>query len=322
MPKLKLVLVTLATLCFLFVNPAAKAQPGRPLLHLVVGYTPGGSPDVLARILAQSMSENQGMTVIVENRPGAGGMVGAQYVKNAAPDGSVLFLGDSSMYAVNPNILPSLAQNPMRDFVPIALAATSPIFLVTSAKQVNTLKDLIALAESKPGMAYGSGGHGTTNQLAMELLKSMAKLDLMHVPYKGAGQLVPAVISGEVVAGFGGMAVTFPLAKSGKLKILGISTGQRSPLAPDVPTIAEAGVPGYEMSISLGFLAPPKTPPEIVQRLNAAIVTASQAPGVREKLAGLGVETATSSPKEFGDRIAREIKHYGNLVKLSDLKTK
>jgi tripartite-type tricarboxylate transporter receptor subunit TctC len=320
MHKFKVVLGMLAALCIGGAVPAQAQQMGN-IIRLVVGYTPGGSPDMLARILAQKMSENLGSQVIVENRPGAGGMVGAEYVKNATPDGSVLFLGDSSMYAVNPNTLPSLAHNPLRDFVPVVLAATSPIFLVTNSPQVNNLKDFIALAKSKPGLPYGSGGNGTTNQLAMELLRSMAGLDLLHVPYKGAAQVVTAVVAGDVAAGFGGMAVTFPFAKAGKLKILGITTGQRSALAPEIPTIAEAGVPNFEMSISLGFLAPPKTPPETAQRLNAAIVKAIQAPGIREKLAAAGVETATSTPKEFGDLIAREIVQYGPLVKQSGLKT-
>jgi tripartite-type tricarboxylate transporter receptor subunit TctC len=317
----KVVLGVLAALWFCISVPA-QAQSSGNMLRIVVGYTPGGSPDVLARLLAQKMSESLGYQVIVENRPGAGGMVGAGYVKNSTPDGSTLFLADSSMYAVNPNLLENLSMNPLKDFVPVALAATSPIFLTTNHPQVNNLKDFIALAKAKPGLPYGSGGNGTTNQLAMELLKSLAKIDLLHIPYKGAAQVAPAVIAGDVVAGFGGMAVTFPLAKAGKLKILGVTTAKRTALAPDVPTIAEAGVPGFQMSISLGFLAPPKTPPEVVQKLNAAIVKATHDPGTVEKLFGLGVEAASSSPKEFGSLIDKEIQEYSKLVTLSGLKTK
>lgn len=323
MRKLKVVLGVLAALWLCIgIGIPAQAQPSGNLLRLVVGYTPGGSPDVLARILAQRMSENLGYQVIVENRPGAGGMVGAEYVKNSNPDGSTLFLGDSSMYAISPNLLDNLSLNPLKDFIPVGLAATSPIFLTTNHPQVNTLKDFIALAKAKPGLPYGSGGNGTTNQLAMEMLKSMAGIDLLHIPYKGASQLAPAVVAGDVVAGFGGMAVTFPLAKAGRLKILGVTTGKRTALAPEVPTIAEAGVPGYQMSISLGFLAPPKTPPEIIRKLNAAIVKAIQAPGTAEKLFALGVETVSSSPKEFGDLIEKEIQEYGKLVRLSGLRAK
>ena len=310
----------IASLSFLAAGMAAAAEPPARAVRLVVGYTPGGSPDILARVLAAKMTENLGRQVIVENRAGAGGMVAVGSVVSSPTDGSVLFLGDSSMYAVNPNMLVAGAHNPMKDFVPVALAATSPIFLVTNAPQVNNLKDFIALAKSKHGLPYGSGGTGTTNQLAMELLKSMAGIDLSHVPYKGAAQLVPAVVVGEIVAGFGGMAITFAFANAGKVKVLGITTGKRSALAPDVPTIAESGLPGYEMSISLGFLAPPNTPNQTVRYINAAIIDAIQAPGIREKLAATGVEAATSSPAQFAELIEREVVQYGRLVKFARLK--
>ncbi len=311
---------TFLAVLFTCINLNALAQSSDRFLRIVVTAPPGGSPDVLARVLAQRMSESLGHQVIVDNRTGAGGAVAAAYMKNAVPDGYTLLMADSGVYAIAPNVQKNLPFDPLKDFAPVALVASSPIFLITSHPQVQTLKDFIALAKAKPGLPYGSGGAGTAHHLAMELLKATAGLDLLHIPYKGAAQLVPAVIAGDIVAGFGGMALTFPLAKAGRVKILGIATGQRSALAPEIPTIAELGVPGYDISINLGLLAPAKTPPEIIRKMNAEIVKAVNAPGTREKLFALGVEPATSSPEQFGELIAREIREYGKLVKLTGAK--
>ncbi len=313
-------LFTFLVVLFTCINLNALAQSSDRILRIVVTAAPGGSPDMLARVLAQRMSENLGHQVIVENRTGAGGAVAAAYVKNAVPDGYTLLMADSGVYAIAPNIQKNLPFDLLKDFAAVAQVASSPIFLVTSHPQVQTLKDFIALAKAKPGLAYGSGGTGTAHHLSMELLKSMAGIDLLHVPYKGAALLLPGVIAGDIVAGFGGMALTFPLAKAGRVKILAVATGRRSALAPEIPTIAELGVPGYDISINLGLLTPAKTPPEIIRKMNAEIVKAVNAPGTREKLFSLGIEPTSSSSEQFRELIARELREYGELVKLAGIK--
>ncbi|HEY4072948.1 MAG TPA: tripartite tricarboxylate transporter substrate binding protein [Herbaspirillum sp.] len=298
--------------------PAQAQLSGKPL-RLIVAYPPGGSPDSLARILAQQMSEDMGHPVVVENRPGANGAVANAVVKNAEPDGYTLVMMSSAAYSIGPNLQKNMP-NPVKDFAPVALAATSPIFLVTNPAQAKTFNEFIALAKAKPGLPYGSSGIGTGHHIAMELLKAKAGIDLTHVPYKGVAQTVPAVLSGEIAATFTGLNVVLPFVKNGRLKILAVATSKRSAMAPDVPTIAELGIPGYDVSISLGLLAPLKTPPEIVKKMNAEIIKAINAPGVREKLFRLGVEPASSTPEQFGELIAKEIQDYSKLIALTGAK--
>jgi tripartite-type tricarboxylate transporter receptor subunit TctC len=318
MHKTKFILGLMAALSLSAAIPA-QAQSGGKTLRLVVSFPPGGSPDSLARVLAQKMQENLGHPVVVENRPGAGGAVANAYVRSAEPDGYTLIMMSSAAYSIGPHLQKNM-QNAMKDFTPVALAATSPVFLVTNPAQAQTFNDFIALAKAKPGLAYGSSGIGTGHHLAMELLKAKAGLDLMHVPYKGVAQTVPAVISGDLAATFAGLNVALPFAKNGRIRILAVATGKRSAMAPEVPTLAELGVPGYDVSISLGLLAPLKTPPEVVQKMNAEIVKAVHAPGVREKLFALGVEPASSTPEQFGELIAKEFQDYGKLIALTGTK--
>jgi tripartite-type tricarboxylate transporter receptor subunit TctC len=315
MRRLKFVLGVMAALSLCAGTPA-QAQSSGKTLRLVVSFPPGGSPDSLARVLAQKMSENLGHPVVVENRPGAGGAVANAFVKNAEPDGYTLIMMSSAAYSIGPNLQKNVA-NPMKDFTPVALAATSPVFLVTNPAQAQTFNDFIALAKAKPGLAYGSSGIGTGHHLAMELLKAKTGVDMMHVPYKGVAQTVPAVIAGDLAATFAGLNVAMPFAKNGRLKILAVATGTRSAMAPEVPTIAELGVPGYDISISLGLLAPVRTPPDVVRKMNAEIVKAVHAPGVREKLFALGVEPASSTPEQFGELIAKELQDYGKLIAIT-----
>ena len=318
MHRLKVILGVLAALS-LCIGVPVQAQPSGKILRLVVSFPAGGQPDSLARVLAQKMSENLGHQVIVENRPGASGAVAAAYVSNSEPDGYTLIMLSSAAYSISPNVQQALP-NPFKEFIPVALAATAPLVLVTTPAHAQTLKDFIALAKAKPGLPYGSSGIGTGHHLAMELLKSRAGIELQHIPYKGGVQTVPAVIAGDVVATFTGLNVALPYAKAGRVKILAVATGRRSAMAPEIPTIAELGVPGYDISISLGLLAPAKTPPEIIRKMNAEIVKAVNAPGTREKLFALGNEPASSSPEQFGELIAREFQEYGKLVKLTGAK--
>ncbi len=318
MHRLRAVLGVLVIL-YLCAGTPVQAQPSAKILRLVVSFPAGGSPDSLARVLAQKMAENLGHNVIVENRPGAGGASAAAYVKNSEPDGTTLIMMSSAAYSITPHIQQNLP-DPLKDFTPVALAATSPLFLVATPAHAQTLEDFIARAKSKSGLPYGSSGIGTGHHLAMELLKSKAGIDLQHIPYKGVAQTVPAVVAGDIVATFAGLNVALPFDKAGRVKILAVASGRRSAMMPEIPTIAELGVPGYDISISLGFLAPAKTPPEIVRKMNAEIVKAVNAAGTREKLFALGVEPASSSPEQFGELIARELQEYGKLVKLTGIK--
>ena len=300
---------------FIAGSVAAQTFPNRPV-RIVVPYPPGGSPDVLARTLGQKASENLGQQIIVDNRPGAAGVIAAEIVMRAPPDGYTLLIADSGVYSINPNVNPKLPFDPLADFTPVILAATSPIVLVVNASSpVQSVRDLIALAKSKPGMPYGSSGTGTAHHLAMELIKSLSGIDLTHVPYKGAGQLVPAILAGDVAVGFAGLNLSLPQAKAGKLRILAVASGARSALLPDLPTVAEAGVPGFEINISLGLLAPAGTPRDIVARLNAEFGKALSSPDTRQRLFGLGVDPAGSTPEQFSEAIRNEIQQYGKIVK-------
>ena len=304
------------TLLVLLLVGAASAQsyPNRPV-RIVVPYPPGGSPDVLARTVAQKVSESVGQQIITDNRPGAGGSVAAETVMRSSPDGYTLLIADSSVYSISPNLNPKLPYDPLRDFAPICLAATSPIFLVANnALPVQNVKDLIALAKAKPGMPYGSSGNGTAHHLAMELIKALAGIDLTHVPYKGAGQVVPAVLAGDVVVAFAGLNLVLPQVKAGKLKLLAVATGRRTPLLPELPTVAELGLPGFEISISLGYLAPSGTPREVIDRLNAEFMKALNTPEVRQRLTAMGVEPAGSTPEQFAEAIRTELQQFGRLV--------
>lgn len=301
----------------------AQAQPfpSKPI-RVLITIPPGGSPDVLARAVAQKVAENLGQQVIVDNRPGAGGIVAANAVINSAPDGYTLIMADSALYAVLPHMTSNTSYDPLRDLAAVALVATSPIFLVVNpGLNVNSVREFVALARSKPGMPYASGGNGTAHHLAMEMLKSLAGVQLAHVPYKGAAHAVPAVIAGDVTAAFAGLNLAQAQARAGKVRLLGIATATRSALAPEVPTIAEAGVPGFNMSISLGYLAAAKTPREVILKLNAELMKAVNAPDVQKRLFGMGVESSPpSSPEHYAEVMRSENEQYGKLVKASGVR--
>lgn len=301
----------------------AQAQPfpSKPI-RVLITVPPGGSPDVLARTVAQKVAENLGQQVIVDNRPGAGGIVAANAVINSAPDGYTLIMADSALYAVLPHMTSNISYDPLRDLAAVALVATSPIFLVVNpGLNVNSVKEFVALARTKPGMPYASGGNGTAHHLAMEMLKSLAGVQLAHVPYKGAAQAVPAVIAGDVTAAFAGLNLAQAQARAGKVRLLGIATATRSALAPEVPAIAEAGVPGFNMSISLGYLAAAKTPREVILKLNAELMKAVNAPDVQKRLFGMGVESSPiSSPEHYAEVMRSENEQYGKLVKASGVR--
>jgi tripartite-type tricarboxylate transporter receptor subunit TctC len=241
---------------------------------------------------------------------------------NSPPDGYTLMMVDTAIYAVLPHLNRNLPFDPLKDMVPVALAATSPIFLTVSPSlNVNSVQEFIALAKSKPGMAYASSGNGTAHHLAMEMLKSLAGLELTHVPFKGAAQALPAVITGDAAAMFAGLNLALPQHKAGKVRMLAVATPKRSALFPEMPSIAEAGVPGFAMTISLGFLAPLKTPRDVVDKLNGEIMKAVNTPDVQQRLFSLGVEASPpSSPEHFAETMRSENQQFGKLVKASGVR--
>jgi tripartite-type tricarboxylate transporter receptor subunit TctC len=309
--------VILSAFTFLSGHSAhAQTYPNKPI-RVIVPHSVGGSPDSMARIIAQKFSENIGQPVVVETRLGAGGMIGTNSVITAPADGYTLLFADSSAYAITPHMFRDVSFDPLKNLAPIMPAATIPVLLtVPAGLNVSNVKEFIALAKSKPGMFYGSSGSGTPHHLAMELFKSQAGVDLSHISYKGSGQSVLALIAGEVSAGFLGIPAALPQAKAGKLKILAVSTGTRVPQIPDIPTIAESGVPGFDIKTSVGFFAPLKTPPAIIARLNAELQKAVKSPEVQERLIALGLgNTPTLTPQQYARFARNEFETFGALVK-------
>lgn len=294
----------------------APAYPTKPI-RVIVPYAPGGAPDSVARVIGQAVGENSGQQVIVENRPGGAGVPAAEAVIRAAPDGYTLLIADSSVYAITPSLSAKPPFEPLRDLAPVSLAVNSPLLLVVNASvPANNVREFVALAKAKPGMAFGSSGNATVHHLAMELLRSLAGVEFTHVPYKGAGQSVPAVVAGDVAAIFAAIPAVSAHAKAGKVRILGIATPQRTSIMPELPTISEAGVPGCELTISIGFLAPAKTPPEIVRRLSDEIVKALKQPEVRQRLGGaFGFDLIGSTPEQYSEAIRVELQTYGKLAR-------
>ena len=292
------------TILFIFAMLAIVAQaetyPSKPI-RVVVPYPPGGTPDILIRELGPKLTAALGQQIIVENRPGAGGNIGAEVVAKAAPDGYTLVMGSAATHSINQSLYKKLAYDPLKDFVAVALIATMPnVLVVNNDFPVKNVKELIALAKAKPGtITFGSGGNGTTHHLSGALFEKMTGVDMTHVPYKGAGQALPDLIGGQINIMFDNITSSMAYIKSGKLRVLAVTTPKRSAALPDVPTMQEAGVPGYEMSGWFGLLAPAKTPPEIVARLNKAINKILQSIEMKELLAKQGAEIVISTPAEF-----------------------
>ena len=290
-------------------------------LRIVVATAPGGVPDVMARIIAQQITQETGRAAIVENKLGAAGAVAAATVQNAPADGTTIMLVESGSYAIAPHLSKS---NPFEDLAPVGLAATAPIFLcVNSQTGIGDFEQFVSYVKKNPGMPYGSSGSGSSHHLAMEYLRSMHKLDITHVPYKGAGQAVLAVISGEVKAAFLGQSTAAPHAATGKLRVLGIASAKRNAaLAPDVPTIAEIGGSAMDMPISLGLFAHVKTSPRDLQALNKQLGQATASATVRNRLAQLGIESSDRrmTPQQYATMTKREYEFYGEIAKAVNLK--
>ncbi len=298
----------------------AQSFPSKPI-RLVVPFGPVGMPDVLARLVAQKISDTTGQQVIVDNKPGAGGVIAAQFLAKAEPGGYTLILIENVTYAVNPALFPKLPYNPSRDFAPVTLAVRGPFFLVANPSLgVHSVQELIALAKTRPGINYGSPGNGQQHHLTMEQFALMAGVSFTHVPYKGVLQATPALVAGDVSLMFLTLPSMAALAKAGKLRILAVTSAQRSLLMPEVPTVAEAGFAGFEAVFNMGFAAPAATPRAIVERLNTLFVDALKSPEVESKMLGFGVEMVAGTPEQFAEQIRKDQEHFARLVSQTGLK--
>ena len=298
----------------------AQEYPAKPV-RIIVPFPPGGPNDLVVRPLAPKLQELFGQPFIIDNRAGANGIIGTEIVARAPADGyTLLFV--SSPHSVNASLYPKLPYDTLRDFAPVSMVATSPYVLVVHPSlPARNVKELIALAKSKPDqITYGSGGSGSSAQLAAELFNQMAGVKLREIPYKGAGPALLAVVSGESSLVFGNALTVKPHIESGRLRALGIASAKRSPSAPELPTIAEAGVPGYRADAVLGLLAPARTPRAIIEKLNGEVHKVMRQPGAVEAMRSMGVDIALSTPEEFGRVIESEMHRWGKLVRALNLK--
>jgi len=298
----------------------AQTYPARPI-RVVVPYAPGGATDLTARLVGAKMQETLKQNVVIENRPGAGGVIGADVVAKAPPDGYTLLLAAPAEVAILPH-LQKMPYNAERDLAAVSLAATTPLILVVHpALPATTVKQFVAIARSRPGqLTYASAGSGGVQHLAGELLKITMKADLVHVPYKGAGPVMSDLIGGHVASFFSGMPPAMPHVRSGKLRALAVTTLKRSPAAPDVPTMAEAGVPGFDISNWFAYFVPAGTPGPVVERLNAEINRGLKLPDVRERLGAVGAEAVGTAPEELAKFVRAESDKFAKLIRLSGAK--
>lgn len=299
----------------------AQSYPAKPL-RFVVPFAAGGGSDLVARTVAAKLTEALGQPVVVDNRAGAAGSIGADIAAKSPPDGHTLLLGSNGPLAINPSLYAKLPYDASRDFAPVSLVTIMPFVLVVHpALPVRTVKELIALAKSKPGqLNYGSPGNGSTTHLANELLKSMTGTSITHVPYKGVAPAATDLISGQVQMMSGDLSTLLPHVRSGRMRALAVTAARRSSLLPNVPTVAEAGVPGYEASGWFGVLVPAGTPQPIVTRLNSAIVKGLESSDSRERLAALGGEVAGDTPEHFAAHIRTEAAKWSKLIRTLGLK--
>lgn len=311
--------IAAAAACVLMSSVApAQSYPVKPI-RIVTPYAPGGTADILSRVVAQKLSEAWGQQVLVDHRPGASGMIGAEIAAKAAPDGYTILMAYVAEIAITKSLFKTMGYDPVRDLAPVTLAAITPmIFVVHPSLPVRSVKELIALARTKPGqMPYASAGNGSPAHLAFELLQRSAKIAITHVPYKGAAPALTDLLGGHVVMFFSGMPPAMPHVKSGRLRAIAVSTAKRSPAAPEVATVAEAGVPDFDISTWFGVLAPAATSKDIIAKLNGELSRALTLPDVRERLAREGAETAPNSPEQFGKFIQSEIAKFAKIVKES-----
>jgi tripartite-type tricarboxylate transporter receptor subunit TctC len=308
--------------CFVASSAAAQTYPDKPV-RVIVPVTAGGTPDVVARMVLPGLSNLLGQQLVIDNRGGAGGLIGAELAAKAVPDGYTLFFSSPGSLVILPHLQKQVAYDTLRDFAPVSLVSIGPFLLIAHPSlPAKTVKELLALAKAEPGkLNYASAGNGAANHLAMELFKSMAGINITHVPYKGAPQAVTDLIGGSGVSlMFNSIPPVIQHIKAGRLKLLAVSSARRSPQLPDAPTVSESGVPGYESITWFGLLAPAQTPKQIVAKLNDLLVKVVRAPELKAQFEIQGYDPVGSSAEEFTTFIRRESEKYGRVVKLSGAK--
>jgi tripartite-type tricarboxylate transporter receptor subunit TctC len=312
----------IAAACFAMCSALAMAQayPSRPI-RVIVSVPAGGTPDLTARLIGPAMSGALGQPLVIDNRGGAGGLIGAELAANAAPDGYTLLISSPGALTILPHMR-KVPYETLRDFAPIGLISSGPFLLLSHPSvPVKSVRDVIALAKAQPGkLNYSSAGNGAPNHLAMELFKSMAGVDIQHVPYKGAPQAVADLVAGHMNFGFNSIAPMLPHVRAGRLRVLGVASSQRSRQLPDVPTISESGVPGFEAANWFGMFAPSRTPRAIITKLNGALVQVVRSPEIRAQFEALGADPVGSSPDEFAAFVRGESERYAKVVKVSGAK--
>ncbi len=301
--------------------PAAAQYPVKPI-RMIVPFTPGGPADMIARPIAQGLTERWGQPVIIDYRPGAGGNIGAEVLAKSPPDGYTLMVTTPGIIAVNPTLHSKVPFDTIRDFAGVTNAVTTAnIMIVHPSLPVKSVKDLIQIARARPGeLSYASAGNGSASHLGTEVFKSMAKVDIVHVPYKGAAPGVTDLMGGHVQMMIIGLAVGLPAVRGGRLRALGVSSLTRSKAAPELPTLNESGLPGYEVVNWMGFIVPARTPQDIIARLSAEIRAILQAPDTRERFLKQGLEPAGNTPEAFDAYIRSEIAKWSKVVKQSGIK--
>ncbi len=313
-----------ALVCFALAAPlpgsAAEAYPTKPV-RMIVAVPPGGPADILARLVGPKLTEALGQTVVIDNRPGANGNIAYEMAARAVPDGYTFVLAAAGV-VINPSLYREVRYDPLRDFAAITHGISVPnILIVHPSVPANSVSELVALAKSRPGkVAFASAGNGTTGHLALELFKQRAGIDVVHVPYKGGGPALAEVVAGQVQALFSLALAATQQVKAGRVRALAISSGKRSAVAPGLPTVAELGFPGYEVVGWFGWLAPAKTPRDIVARLNAEIVKALNVPDVRERLLSQSSEPVGNSPREFGAFVKSESEKWAGVIKRGNIR--
>ena len=323
-PLFRTVVVVLAAACAAFALPkTTSAQPyPATTVRLVVPFPPGGSLDFAGRLVAQKLTEAWSQPVVVENKPGAGGNIGADLVAKAPPDGYTILLGALSTHAVNPSLYAKMPYDAVKDFAPITLIAVTPNVLVVNASSpVQNVKEFIAYTKANPGkLSFGSGSNGSAGHLAGELYKVETGTDSVHIPYKGGAPATQALLAGDTQFMFDNLANAMAQVKGGKLRALAVTTAKRSSLAPDLPTMAEAGLPGFDISTWYGLFAPAGTPAPIIAKWNAEVTKILNAPDIRARFVADGAEPSPNTPEQFAQFIAAELTKYARLVKVSGAK--
>ena len=305
-------------MCFVTCVCAAETFPSRPL-RLIVPFPPGGGTDIIARMVSQRLNDAFGMQVVVDNRGGASGIIGTELAVKANPDGHTLLIGSVSTICINASLYKKLPFDTVKDLAPVSLVASTPSMLVVGTSiAAKSVKELIALAKSKPGqLHFASAGSGSSAHLGGELLKQAAGIDIQHVPYKGTGPAVTDLVSGQVAIFISNMPSVLPMVKANRLRALAVTSLQRSALVPDLPTVAESGIPGFEVIVWYGVLAPAATPKPIISRVNQEVRKMSGMQDVKERLSVQGAEAVSSTPEEFAKRIRDDLMKWGKIVKAS-----